>query len=119
MNGYVLGPALTLSNLSLTTGGPNTISGALNPTVPTSINLSVKGSAWAPLFDHIAPTAPTALGGSFYLSVQPYISADGPNVSSTKPIDLLWTSGNCAGGTFTSGGFSSHSLLPSTQRIRL
>jgi hypothetical protein len=67
MDGYVLGPALTLSNLSLTAGGQNTISGALNPKVPASTNLSVKGSAWAPLFDHIAPTAPTALGGGFYL----------------------------------------------------
>jgi hypothetical protein len=91
MNGYVLGPALTLSNLSLTTGGHNTISGALNPTVPASINLSVKGSAWPPLFDHIAPTAPTTVGGGFYLSVQPYIAADGPNVSLSNPIDLIWT----------------------------
>jgi hypothetical protein len=57
LNGYVLGPALTLSNLSLTTGSHNTISGALNPTVATSISLSVKGSEWASLFDHIAPTA--------------------------------------------------------------
>ena len=112
INGYVMGPSLTLSNLSLTTGGPNTISGALNPTVPTSINLSLKGSAWVPLFDHIAPTAPTAVGGSFYLSVQPYISADGPNVSSSRPIDLLWTSGNCTGGSFTSGDFSGF-LTPS------
>jgi hypothetical protein len=94
MDGYVLGPALTLSNLSLTTGGHNTISGALNPTVPASINLSVKGSAWAPLFDHIAPTATTAMGSSFYLSVQPYIAADGPNVLGSNPIDLIWTRGN-------------------------
>jgi hypothetical protein len=91
INGYVLGPALTLSNLSLTAGGHNTISGALNPTVPASMNLSVQGSAWAPLLDHIAPTAPTALGGSFYLSVQPYISADSPNLSSSNPIDLIVT----------------------------
>jgi hypothetical protein len=94
VNGYVMGPALTLSNLSLTTGGHNTISGALNPTVPTSINLSVKGSAWAPLFDHIAPTKPTSQGGGFYLSVEPHISADGPNVVGSKPIDLIWTKGN-------------------------
>jgi hypothetical protein len=94
LDGYVMGPALTLSNLSLTTGGQNTISGALNPTVPTSINLSVNGSAWVPLFDHIAPTAPTAMEGSFYLSVQPYISADGPNVLGSKPIDLIWTKAN-------------------------
>jgi hypothetical protein len=105
MNGYVLGPELTLSNLSLTTGGLNTISGALNPRVPASINLSVKGSAWAPLFDHIAPTAPTAVGGGFYLSVLPYISADGPNVSLSNPIDLIWTQANSSisngDGTFT------------------
>jgi hypothetical protein len=107
IDGYVMGPSLTLSNLSLTTGGANTISGALNPTVPTSINLSIKGSGWASLSDHIAPTAPTALGSSFYLSVQPYISADGPNVSSSKPIDLLWTGGNLISGTCTSGGFTS------------
>ncbi|WP_263366877.1 hypothetical protein [Edaphobacter bradus] len=94
VNGYVLGPALTLSNLSLTTGGTNTISGALDHPVPASINLSVKGSAWAPLFDHIAPTAPTAVGGAFYLSVLPYISADGPNVSLSNPIDLIWTKEN-------------------------
>jgi hypothetical protein len=94
LDGYVMGPALTLSNLSLTTGGQNTISGALNPTVPTSINLSLKASALAPLFDHIAPTAPTATGGAFYLSVQPYISADGPNVVGSKPIDLIWTKAN-------------------------
>ena len=103
MDGYVLGPALTLSNLSLTTGGHNTISGALNPTVPASIDLSVKGSEWAPLFDHIAPTATSAVGGSFYLSVQPYIAADGPNVSLSTPIDLIWTSGN----------FSAFLLIPS------
>jgi hypothetical protein len=105
MNGYVMGPSLTLSNLSLATGGHNTLSGALSPTVPASINLSVKGSAWASLSDHIAPTAPTALGGSFNLSVQPYISVDGPNVSSSRPIDLLWAGGNCTGGNL-SGGFS-------------
>jgi hypothetical protein len=97
VDGYVLGPELTLSNLSLTTGGHNTISGALNPTVPASINLSVKGSAWVPLFDHIAPTMPAASGGSFSLSVQPFIASDGPNVSPTNPslpIDLIWTGGN-------------------------
>jgi hypothetical protein len=97
VNGYVLGPELTLSNLSLTTGGHNTISGALNPTVPASINLSIKGSAWVPLFDHIAPTMPAALAGSFSLSVQPFIASDGPNVSPTNPslpIDLIWTGGN-------------------------
>jgi hypothetical protein len=101
VNGYILGPELTLSNLSLTTGGNNTISGTLNPVIPASINLSVTGSAWAPLFDHIAPTPPTALGGGFYLSIQPYIAADGPNVSLSNPIDLIWTKANSNSGFST------------------
>ncbi|HEY1213768.1 MAG TPA: putative Ig domain-containing protein [Bryobacteraceae bacterium] len=91
VNAYLLGPTLTLSNLSLTTGGHNTISGALNPTVPASLNLSIKGSAWAPLFDHIAPTAPTTAGSSFALSVQPYIASDNPKIWLTSPISLIWT----------------------------
>ncbi len=111
MNGYVLGPALTLSNLSLTTGGHNTISGALDPTVPASINLSVKGSAWAPLFDHIAPTAPTAIEGGFYLSVLPYISADGPNVSLSNPIDLIWTEANSSISIFSSPSCSTNPIF--------
>jgi hypothetical protein len=93
VNGYVLGPELTLSNLSITTGGHNTISGALNPTVPASINLSIKGSAWVPLFDHVAPTTPAISGGSFSLSVQPFIASDSPNISLSNPIDLIWTGG--------------------------
>ena len=106
VNGYVLGPELTLSNLSLTTGGTNMLSGALDRTVPASINLSVQGSAWTPLFDHVAPTAPTTSGGGFYLSVLPYIPADGPNVSpsnSAVPIDLIWTSASVPSPLFRSG----------------
>jgi hypothetical protein len=99
VNGYVLGPELTISNLSLTTGGQNTISGALNPTVPASINLSVQSSAWIPLFDHVAPTTPTVMGGGFYLSVEPYIAVDGPNVSLSNPIDLIWTKASSPNGT--------------------
>jgi hypothetical protein len=102
VNGYVLGPELTLSNLSLTTGGHNTISGALNPAVPASINLSVQGSAWISLFDHVAPTTPTITGGGFYLSVQPYIAADGTNVSLSNPIDLIWPKANSSSSFFAS-----------------
>ncbi|HEY2469645.1 MAG TPA: hypothetical protein VGI45_17625 [Terracidiphilus sp.] len=91
VDGYTLGPELTLTNMSLMTGGANTISGSLNPTVLASINLSVEGSAWAPLLDHVSPSAPTAVGGGFYASVQPYIAADGANVAWSAPINLLAT----------------------------
>jgi hypothetical protein len=105
IQGYVMGPELTLSDQSFTSGGHNAVSGSLNPKVPTSINLSIQGSAWAPLFDHVAPMAVSAIGGSFYLSVQPYIAANGPNLSLTNvklPIDLIWTAnGNSSPSFFT------------------
>jgi hypothetical protein len=115
VNGYVMGPELTLSNLSLTAGGTNTISGALNPTVPASINLSVQASAWAPLFEHVAPTTPTATGGGFYLSVLPYIPADAPNVSPPNLIDLIWT--NSSNGLLALISSSCSTTLPFTTDV--
>jgi len=92
LNGQLLGPELTLANLSLTTGGVNTISGALNPPVPATLQLSVQASAWMPMFDHVAPAAPTAVGGAFYASVQPYTTADTPHGPWTSsPINLIET----------------------------
>jgi hypothetical protein len=111
ITGYVMGPELTLLNQSLTTGAPNTLSGSLNPKVPASVNLSVQGSAWTPLFEHIAPAASTSLGGAFYLSVHPYVDAGGPNVSLTNPsmpINLLWANENSAS-LFTSSTCSGNS----------
>jgi len=89
VDGYVLGPELTLSNLSLTTGAQNTISGALNPTVPASIQLSIAGSEWAHLSDQISPFTPTATAGGFFFSVQPYTVVD--SSYATGPIHLIWT----------------------------
>jgi hypothetical protein len=126
LKGALLGPELALTNLSLTTGSANTISGALNPSVPASINLSVEASAWTPLLDHIAPTAPTAIGGGFYAYVQPYTAVDNPNVPWTSsPINLIATlpdtasvfwvlQTSCSGETpsaVRSGGFSTATTL--------
>ena len=108
VDGFVLGPELTLTNLSLTTGAFNTISGALNPVVPASMQLSVQGSAWASLFDRVSPTAPTALGGAFYLSVESYIASDSPNLSGATTMDLFWTKGSSV-----VGGSGFFSVLPS------
>ena len=47
MNTLVLGPALTLSNLTLTNGTTNNITGMLLPTPEASMTLSVPGSQWA------------------------------------------------------------------------
>ncbi len=64
VNGYVLGPELTLSNLSLTTGGHNTISGALNP----------DWVRWTPLLNVAQRRLP--LGRRLLPRRQPYIAAE-------------------------------------------
>lgn len=92
LNGILLGPELTLTNLSLKTGGVNTISGALNPPVPAFLNLSVEASAWIPLFDHVAPGAPNAIGGGIYAYAHPYTSINYTNsLSNSTPIVLIAT----------------------------
>ena len=92
LTGLLLGPELTLTNLSLTTGASNTISGALNPSVPAFLRLSVEASDWISLFDRVAPGVPTAMGGGIYADVQPYTDANNPNVPwESAPISLLAT----------------------------
>jgi len=121
--GYVAGPSVTLSNLSLTNGGNNTITGQLNPVVPASIKLSIKGSDWTSLFDRtspiptssststpgtstgtgvIVPVIVAGPGRSFNLSVQPYLGPDDPNVANVRPLNLIYSQGNFAGLLFAS-----------------
>ena len=89
VNGFVLGPELSLANLSLTSGTTSTVSGALNPSVPTSMNLSIKASEWTPLFDKVAPTPIAATGGVFAASVQPYPTDQ--IVTRASAINLIWS----------------------------
>lgn len=84
----------------------------MNSKVPASIQLSVQGSAWIPLFDHVAPTALTTTGGGFYLSVQPFIPADRPNLESSSSISLIWPKPNTNGPLgFSSGTCSANPPL--------
>jgi hypothetical protein len=89
LSGFVLGPELSFSNLSLVGGTVNNIGGGLNPPVRTSIDLAISGSQWANLFDHVSPTTPSVVGGVFAASVQPYVTsqvvAGGPNAK------LIWS----------------------------
>ena len=111
VNGFVLGPELSLADLSLTSGTANTISGSLNPSVPASMNLSINASDWKPLFDRIAPTPITATGGVFAASVQPYPTSQ--IVTRASAINLIWSPLSGLGPAFSpngcSGSFSSFS----------
>jgi hypothetical protein len=89
VNGFALGPELSVTDLALINGAVNTINEALNPPVPTSIDLAIKASEWTPLFDHVAPSAPSAMGGVFAASVQPYGTAQ--IVTAAQNINLIWS----------------------------
>jgi hypothetical protein len=89
VNGFVLGPELSLTNLSLTNGAVNTINAALNPQVSASMDLAIKASEWASLFDRVAPSAPSAVGGTFGASVQPY--ATNQIMTGAQNINLIWS----------------------------
>ena len=105
VTGFVLGPEVSLADLSLTSGIANTISGSLNPSLPASMNLSIKASEWTPLFDRVAPNSINATGGVFAASVQPYPTSQ--IVARSSTINLIWSPlsglgpafwpGNCSG----------------------
>jgi len=73
LNNYVLGPELTLSNLTLTEGATNSISGTLNPATETSFNLGVSGSQWASVFNNVGPAMATVQNSVLTLTAEPYV----------------------------------------------
>lgn len=73
LSGTVLDAAALLSNLSLTTGATNDIDIALVSQPEKTIDLSVKGSAWKALFDHVAPGQVTPWSTPFSLSTVKYM----------------------------------------------
>lgn len=92
LNNLVAGPELTLSNLVLTNGATNAITGTLSTSPQSSIELSIPGSQWVPLFQNIAPTAATPVSSWLAVAVEPYVtgvntyaSFIGPNTSLVQP----------------------------------
>jgi hypothetical protein len=84
LNNYVLGPELTLTNLSWSNGTTNTISGTLNPASETSVDLSVTGSQWASAFNNVGPVTATVQDSIVTIAAQPYVTAI--NASSIQPF---------------------------------
>jgi Big-like domain-containing protein len=71
--GYVLGPAAIVTDLSLSNGTTNVISATFTPSPQASQSLKIDGSRWDGLFDQAAPSAPTPLGSPFQLETQPFV----------------------------------------------
>jgi hypothetical protein len=93
-SGFVLGPALTVSNFTITSGAANSLTGILIPSPQASIPLNIQGSAWAANYQSVAPATPTPLLTDFSVSAQPFvtnrlaiplITTFGPNLTMMGP----------------------------------
>lgn len=86
ISGVSLGPELTISNLSLTNGSDNTLTGHLLPSPASSFPLSVKGSEWALTFQNVAPGTATPANSSTTVYAQPF--AERGVLASTLRFDV-------------------------------
>ena len=71
----VLGPELTMSDLTLSNSATNTISGTLNPTTQNSLDLNVSGSQWTSLFNNVGPVSATVGYSSLELTAEPFVTS--------------------------------------------
>ena len=91
LKNYVSGPELTLSNLALSNGTTNAISGTLNPATDTSLNLTVTGSQWASIFNNVGPATATVQDSVLTLSAEPYVAGvdESPDAPSEPALFLV------------------------------
>jgi hypothetical protein len=84
-----------VTNLSFTDGAANSISETLQPSPQSSLNLSIPGSQWAPLFQNIGPSTTQVFSSWLSVAAEPYVSGRnapanflGPNLYlvSTPPV---------------------------------
>ncbi len=108
-NLLTLGPAQTLTGLSLTGGAANAITATLQPGPSASLNISVPGSQWAPLFNNAGPSPATPVSSWLSVSAQPYVTGVntslnlfGPNLYLALPTVVAglgngssWLGGAC------------------------
>ncbi|MGA9355383.1 MAG: fibronectin type III domain-containing protein [Terriglobales bacterium] len=85
LNNLVAGPELTLTNLALTNGTKNQITDTLAASPQTSLELSIPGTQWAPLFENVAPAATTPVGSWLSLAVEPYVTGVNTYVDFIEP----------------------------------
>ncbi len=73
LNNMVLANS-SIASVSLISGAANPITETLQPSSPASLNLSVPGLQWTPLFSNAAPSAPTPFSSALSISAEPYVT---------------------------------------------
>jgi hypothetical protein len=89
LNILALGSEATLSNLALTNGTVNTISGILAHSPQVSFDFNVKGSAWVPLFENVGPGPSTPFESNLSVTAQPFVNGANLFASSGMGVSLL------------------------------
>lgn len=91
--GFTVGPSATLAGLSLTDGGTNNLTAALEPSPGASIPLQIAGDSWAAIAATSGPGA-TVASSDYLLQAQPYVTdryALQPSTGVLGPgFPLLW-----------------------------
>jgi hypothetical protein len=81
LSALMLGPELTIPNLSFTGGISETLTQTLYPSPKASFDLNIKGSAWMPLFSNVGPSSATPERADLEVTTQPFVT--GANALST------------------------------------
>jgi len=122
-NNLVLGPELTLSNLTLNNTS-NTINGTLQASPQVSMNLSIPGTQWAAPLGGVGPSPASLEASSLSINAEPYISGRSaspspfgpilplvmPGEPTVPPLGLDW----CLNGTFGLFGYLPVREIPVT-----
>lgn len=83
--GSALGPEGQLSNLSLVNGGTNNLAITLNPSPTATVDLSIKGTAWASAMQGLGPGTAAPAFTNYAVVVQPYLTNGFVPVSPDAP----------------------------------
>jgi hypothetical protein len=73
LNLNVLDMETTLNSPAWTNGATNNVSTALQAATPTSVDVTVNGSQWPPLFNNVAPSTTSPSGSGLTITAQPYV----------------------------------------------
>ena len=96
--GEMLGPETTQTNVSLVNGGTNSLTATPIASPPGSMELSIRGSAWAAAMQGVGPGAPSPIFSNFDLGAEPYLTNEFMGESAVSPtlgsISLLHPTGS-------------------------
>jgi hypothetical protein len=90
LNTLSLSSEATVSNVVVTNGAINTITGTLAHAPQVSFDLNIKGSAWVPLFDNVGPGAATPSVSNLALLAQPFVNDSNLFANSGLSLSLLF-----------------------------